>query len=1144
MPPAKLPRHPMPAVVLALASFAMVALSLAPAAPSVLAAHASGSPADISPAPGAGGLFAADATSLAARLDHLPIVTSPDALPDDFLATASYGRATVGETTEIAQMYTASMRALSVPDDARRLVDEMLRLLDEPEDVAKQATGVEVTFRLATDALRGDSLNADRLNNAAVAMWSFGVVEAIDGSDEDNWYFQFAAIRLLEAATLAFPDHRPLLLNLAFLKATTADLELTGGEEAGRLLQRDPGDLTARALLASIQSRRGDVPDGAERALATIQPMLDDPATAALGEALAGDAHLAVASVRRAVAPTQARREAGLALAAYDRAAGLSADPEIQAGRSRALELLGDLQGAAAAQAMAAAEQGSMDLDIDLARLSHRTNDLARLGSLADSLVDRVLDGWDPSLASVRYVVATSFVAERVPEDRGFLGWSIGSASDHVPVTPFEEILGGGPGVVTVDTVDLDFPGVDHEIAVNLAPRSAWRLALIAAILDGDDIAAQRLDDEWKATVTWDAFWRDYVDAARISAGGTAAFDRDLDLDALDVAQRAFVRAGRPADAAELCRRLEVLACAGTNALRASEPGALDELRGAFEAAETRESNEPLSELRMLIAAAAEQAGDTATMEAFLTATAGADDAGALRVRAALKLGDLRLGAAEPASGDPATASPTNPDPATADPAAAVTWYELALATIEANNLATIESYTREAALALELRGLQQVARNNRGVALLRALQPDDATAPPCSDEALRPRCEVALADFTAAAESDPANAVYRMNVGWAARLLDLPEEARGGLKAAVALDPALYPAFNDLGVLLARSGDDAGARSAFEAAVAASPAYDLASWNLGILALRDLPGGIVEGQRRLAAAIRADPSLRTAPLDFRTDERTYTFRFEAPLPQSEGLPLGRTYSLGAVVLAGVTSIAALAQLQATLVGHGLETAADSARGWLERQGRRARWRARQRSMRRRVPRTLRGWLPWLGIVVVLALASGWQAAQASPAAAGAAITLALFAGVIALVAHGIGHWIGARSVGGRVIPAAWTPGAIVALLFVPVQAASGPFFAERLRMPAGGHAGAWRFHLAGPLANLIVGVAAYLLFLAAPAPVFRLLAQVQLAAIAYTLLPVQPLDGWAIKREHPRLLVVLGFGVVAAGSAFALGIL
>ena len=171
-------------------------------------------------------------------------------------------------------------------------------------------------------------------------------------------------------------------------------------------------------------------------------------------------------------------------------------------------------------------------------------------------------------------------------------------------------------------------------------------------------------------------------------------------------------------------------------------------------------------------------------------------------------------------------------------------------------------------------------------------------------------------------------------------------------------------------------------------------------------------------------------------------------------------------------------------------------------------------------------------------------LITSWQAAQANATVAGSAIVLAIVAVLIALVAHEAGHVVAARLLRGRLIPAVWGPGALVALLFLPFHAATGPFFAERFRQRDGGARGTWRFHIAGPLANALVGLVAFLAFLAVPAPAFRLIAQVQLAAIAYTLLPIRPLDGWALRRERPRVLLALGFAVVAAAAAFSLGLL
>jgi hypothetical protein len=248
---------------------------------------------------------------------------------------------------------------------------------------------------------------------------------------------------------------------------------------------------------------------------------------------------------------------------------------------------------------------------------------------------------------------------------------------------------------------------------------------------------------------------------------------------------------------------------------------------------------------------------------------------------------------------------------------------------------------------------------------------------------------------------------------------------------------------------------------------------------------------------------------------------------------------------VGAVALAAVSSVAAIAQLQATVAGHALGTAADQGREWLGRQAGRTSWRARRRRLRRALPRPIgREWLPWAFAVVVLVLVTAWQAAQSSPETALAAVVLTLGATGVAIVAHAVGHLVALRALRGRLLPATWAPGAIVSLAFLPFQAASGPFPAERIRLRRGGTRGVWLFHLAGPAGNALVGVVAYLLFLIEPLPALRLVSQVQLAAIGYALLPTPPLDGWALNRDRPRMLIALGLAVVAVGAAFALGLI
>lgn len=1095
------------------------------------AVSASGSATVPGRATAAGPVSRSDSTATAmaqaeiGAIDRLPIVVEDLPGASDRAVAAAWRRATVRNPEALTDMAQAAYASLVVDEIDRQAVDAMLGLVLDGD--AGDSGTPDATVATGLAALGGDPANGDRLSNLLVAIWLDSVAREVDDYSESSWHLRRGIVGLLAAAGEAFPGRRAILLNRAFLETQTPGLPFAGESAADAALALDPGDVTARALLASIQSRRADAPDGSERAAATLAPLIADPTTAALGEALLGDAHLAVAAIRRLQAPAQSRQHAALALAAYDRALAGSVPalaPGLHAGRARALELLGDLAGAVAEQALAVDGRGALDWRIDLARLRHLSGDVDGLRASAQEAVAAIRGGWDPYVSGLRFVMASA--DGPILADRGFLGWSIGSDADHLSLSVRRPQGAGAPGVVIIDTVGLQTSGVDHDLVSIFGPRVAWRLALVGAVLDGEPATAAALIEEWEATVPWDAFWDRYELAARIAADGRAPFGAsELEVeDAFEIVERSFERAGRASDAATLCDALRRSTCAGLNLLRAGDAAAAEvELRDAYElAAETPDG--PSAELRMLVAAAAEEAGDLLTAERFLRETAGVDDGAGWRVRAAIRLGDLRLDSG--------------------DPAGAVAWYDLALASLDANGLATVDDYHDDAARGLEFEGLRQVARNNRGVAFLRTLQLDAESAPNCGPDPVRARCEEALADFEAAAGSDPANAVYRMNVGWASRLLGHGPKARAALETAVTLDPSLYPAFNDLGVLLAEAGDTPGARSAFEAAIAADPGYDLARWNLGVLEMRDVPGGIVVGQLRLAEAIRADRSLRTAPLDFRTDERTYRFGFEAALPEPSGAGIGRTFSVGAVVLAATTSVAALAQLQATIFGHGVQTAASSAQGWLTRQGRRTRWRARLRAIRGRLPRPARGILPWLAIGLVLTLITAWQAAQASPAAALAAIVMSLIATLVAVLAHGVGHVLVARHMGARLLPAAWVPGALVALAFLPLQAASGPFLGERLRLPAGGQAGAWRFHLAGPIANALVAAVAYAAFLAAPLPLFRLVAQVQLAAIAYTLLPVRPLDGWALQRDRPRLLIALGFAVVAAGAAFALELL
>ena len=57
------------------------------------------------------------------------------------------------------------------------------------------------------------------------------------------------------------------------------------------------------------------------------------------------------------------------------------------------------------------------------------------------------------------------------------------------------------------------------------------------------------------------------------------------------------------------------------------------------------------------------------------------------------------------------------------------------------------------------------------------------------------------------------------------------------------------------------------------------------------------------------------------------------------------------------------------------------------------------------------------------------------------------------------------------------------------------------------------------------------------------PLPVLRLIAQVQLAAIAYALLPFRPLDGQALVHRRPVVAASVSLGVSVAGVLFSIGV-
>ncbi len=454
---------------------------------------------------------------------------------------------------------------------------------------------------------------------------------------------------------------------------------------------------------------------------------------------------------------------------------------------------------------------------------------------------------------------------------------------------------------------------------------------------------------------------------------------------------------------------------------------------------------------------------------------------------------------------------------------------------------AEIEPPNEDPEIVARARALAQHAHNNRWIALLRNNQPEPEVAPDCSG-ARRQDCVRARRDFAQALQSDPRNPAYLMNLGWATRLLGEYDAARRALSTAANADSTLFPALNDLGVLAARAGDETAARQSFERALKAQPEYDLAQWNLGVLEMRRGLDGISAGQQRLARAIRLNPDLRAESLTFKTDERVYRITFDAEQRAERQWAFGRGYSLAAAGMSALTVLTTVGQFRSSSADRVAGAVTDLGLPRLRDLGAWVVARGRPHLRGRRLHSRWRAWAPWLVTVPVLLLVTVWPAWRSNPQTGVATVALAVLVTALTVLVHEVAHFAVARWARASVVPAQWNPGVALALLFLPLQLSSGPFVGQRVS--GGSPSRAWWVYLSGPVANGALGVAAYGVFLLWPAPVLRLLAQVQLAAIAYALLPYEPLDGAALSEQRPAVMSILSLALGTAAAAFAFGIL
>jgi tetratricopeptide (TPR) repeat protein len=1122
--------------------------------------------------------------SLDGLVDPLPLVMRD--LPDEASQRAirDYDAATLLEPQGAADMFLNAWNALVyAPEDEPSVKLLGGALLSQPlgsgtlASCAASPLGAE-PFATAMPALASDPSNADRISNAAVALNALGMSTAASGKraivldrtiDTDPVKLQDNARWLLEAAYETFGPNRSVLLNLAFVRSPW------GGDAIApvkRQLDQDPSDGTARLLLASLQSRRSADPSALEQAVRTLQPLVDDGQTAPLGHAALGDAYLVTAGFRQPESPFLARSLAERALSEYDAALAITTDAGLYAGRALALDFLAaspSALDAAATQeyvseaqraAIASQQQAvvlaprSIPLLIGLAALQERTGDAAEMRSSARSALSLALEGSSPPLASVRLIGGPDYAKG----DRGYLGLSYGSDRDRTPVSP-RPCAQGGVSVLALDVIkpptgpliiEQQLPEFSPVVSIAgdqvlTQPTPAYTIALRASILLGDP-AGITADAHLLAMAGTEASHPNGAaappppDASALEAIAAANLVAERPLppgvivpEVFNRATSTLMQAGRFADAAELCRRaaeapvaagfnrMDALQCLGEASYLsrdfASAATAFGQLYEAATAstAETAPSlsGPPIAYLRVQLAAAAQAAGRADEARRLFTLAATDPN---WTVLALTKLGDLNI---------------SDPELGALGAAAALAHYDLALATLDAAEAAD--------ALPSHLQGdrvppstTPQRLHNNHGIARLRLAQKDSSKPPDCTGE--REACLAAGEDFAAALAADRLNPFYLNNAGWVARLLDDRATARTHLAQAAALSPGAFQALNDLGVLAAQDGDRVTARRALVDALAVAPDYDLAAWNLGILELERGVEGIPHAQAYLARAIDRSPSFQDHALAYKDDERFYSVTLGLSGELEHGWGFSRGYGLVVATLSTVTVVASTAQLLRpkvlSKVGDMLE---DYARDQLPRGGAHLRARVERFLPEGHLAPLWQAWAPWLLTIPVLALVTAWPVWEASAAAEVATVVMALFATAMAVVVHELGHRSVAAWLNARVTPAVWGSGVVLALLFLlsPLRLSSGPYLGHRVEGTNAGRA--WWVYWGGPAANVAVALAAYMALLVEPLPLLRLIAQIQLAAASYALLPFKPLDGAELKSRWPAVLA--GFGLLLA---------
>lgn len=1047
-------------------------------------------------------------------LDPLPLVVRdlPDPASRDVVA--AYDKATLFDPQPSRDMLAAAERAIPVPADLETSWNYWIRALDSASgDPAPIPDAILQT-------LQADPRNGDRLSNLAVAYYFAVLTEnpnrGVNADRRDD-----NTLRLLAATSEAFPDSRAILLNYAFLSSFIRLAKL-GSESSNPVLVRNPithlaawmaahpEDVTALQLLVfETLNSSGAVPED-PAIVSELNRLADmpDAARAALAHAFLGDLKLKSAYAQRVGAPFTAQETARQALQEYDKALELSDDPSIYSARAETLEFLGVIPSAFESQKRAAElqpdsmplllrlgdlyrEQQGDELQV-MAAMREAREQYRRAFTLAEDqkrspisdIQLRVYNGeFDPN-APVAGSEYTAFRPSRT----------------YVSLNPWAGMAGGGY-ILSYDLIPK-YEQQPYVVGEGLPAERSASNAIVASVALGDPQGATEdanklfrfLGDSPDLAGPSGARTRVQelaIPAAQLVAGRDAQSHADDSVLGFAVISLRF--AGLYQQAASLCRTSDQLRCLGENAYLAGDYGVArkafadlgDPLYEGFVAQVVGDSD---GAVRLYQSWLSKKHAEMETMRGVVTAWLG---------NAYLDSGDVRN----------ATAS-----------------YGQVIERIDRLG-GPFGSADR---LAL------QHAQNNRGIARLRS-QMRSGAGPDCSGKGAS-ICQAALADFEAALRSDPYNPVYLLGKAWAERLLGNPEAAVQTLNQAVQIDPTLFPALNDLGVLAIQSGDLPRARQALTDALAANPKYDLALWNIGVLEMQRGVRGVPRGQAYLARAIAQNPTFASSGLSYRTDEEIYRVEFNERLKAGAGWTFASATSVATTAFGLITILVIILGAIDYLITDKIQSAASA------RAAEVATFLDRMIGHKLSLPSGdgLFPWLPLLTTIPALAFATSWSALRENPGTAAANVVLALFATLTAVVVHETGHALAAWKVNAQILPAQWGPGTLLALVLLPIHLNAGPYPGQRVICED--EEAVWWVHLGGPLANLLVAVGAYALFLVRPLPGLRLIALVQFAAMSYALLPFEPLDGAALARSRPVVVSGLSSLVLIGGLLFSIG--